>query len=174
MGEDSASSGAHPCSILVLEAWTMASSHRKATAWERLCARAWAGPVDRQLAGGTVPEASALHALRAFSPRHAGQSGSHSQMFFGRSWMMPPSRPIAVGPRAGATSAERSWCCRRVDGPDRSPRSPDPVSACGVAKVRALVHDGAGPLDHPAAGDALRRCVEDAIQAMDPQSRSHR
>ena len=40
---------------------------RKATIWERLCARAWAGPLDRQLASGTAPEASALHAIRAFA-----------------------------------------------------------------------------------------------------------
>ena len=47
-------------------------------------------------------------------------------------------------------------------------RSPEPVSARGVAKVRALVHDGAGPLYYPAAGNSLRRSVEDAIQALDP------
>jgi hypothetical protein len=141
---------------------------RKATAWERLLARTSAASLDRQLAAGTAPEASAIYALRALALVRPQQRQSLARTLRRildeaaqpayRLWprVLPSRQSILDAADILAILIDRLL-------------SPEPVSACGVAKVRALVHDGAGPLYYPADKYSLRLSAEDAVRAMKSQ-----
>jgi hypothetical protein len=45
--------------------------------------------------------------------------------------------------------------------------SPCPIPACGAAKVRLLLTDGAGPLYYAASGRELQAAIRDSIQTID-------
>jgi hypothetical protein len=108
---------------------------RRATAWERLLARALAASLDRQLAAGTAPEASPIHAVRALALVHPERRRSLARTLrrilddaarpecqFG-SRVVPPRRSILDAAGILTVLIDRL-------------NSPEPVSACGAARLR--------------------------------------
>ncbi len=141
---------------------------RKATAWERPLARVRAASLDRQLAAGTAPEASASLALRALAlvrpQQRQSLARSLQQVLDDANQRARRFGPRIVPPRRSILNASDILAILI----DRL-LSHEPASACGIAKVRALVHDGAGSLYYRATDDALRRSVEDAVQVLNSQ-----
>jgi hypothetical protein len=134
---------------------------------ERLFARLCAGSLDRRLATGTAPETSPLLAVRANAiVRPAARHGlaRNLQRILHRAAAPGSHRPVAL---SGST-------CRNVLNAadelrllvDRL-RSPCPVSAQGMAMVKVLLTDGAGPLYYPAHASELPASVHEAIKALD-------
>jgi hypothetical protein len=139
---------------------------RRVTALEWLVARVRADTLDQRLAAGVAPETGPLLALRARtlvrpvvrrgyarSLRHiVRDAASPCRRFPG--FLFPESRR-QVNDAADVLTALAGQL-----------ESACPVSACGVAKVKLLLTDGAGPLYYPAGEDELRVAVRAAAEAM--------
>jgi hypothetical protein len=135
-----------------------------------LIARWRAGELDRQLAAGASPDASALLAVRGrrlTSRRHrvrlaAGlaravhdaKGGSR-----GFSAAIPPDAREVVDARVVLATLERRL------------RAPEPVSARGVALLETLLTDGTSPLYRPPEPGALGSHLRAAAAALEPPSR---
>ena len=146
----------------------MASSHGRPRPGSGCAPAEGPGP-RRQMACGTPTESSALHAIRARALALVRPAERESLAFALRRILADAAKPTRrVGPRVVPPRLSILGAAGILAVLIDRLRSPEPVSARGVAKVRALVHDGAGPLYYPAAGNSLRRSVEDAIQALDP------
>jgi hypothetical protein len=147
---------------------------RRLRPWHRWLARGLAGRLDRQLAEGAQPEASALLAARAVFLTSAG---------FRRALATSLRRILA----ASAPSDVRWWpSAASVARPpqvqlrrDRIARSAaelaglagflaeqGPVPAQGVAMVSQLLADGGGPLYRAGNREDLNALIERASQAL--------
>jgi len=136
-----------------------------AHAWDRLLARWHAFRIDRDLAGGALPDATMERALRARTlvgmPTRRGLARSVRHM------LATSARPSTAGyppvpvcrDRVRACSAEFEELIRRL-------LAPWPVPAQGVAKARLLLTDGGGPLYRRASPDDLRSRVLEAADAL--------
>jgi hypothetical protein len=131
---------------------------------DRVRARVRAVALDRQLAAGTMPEANvalALHAARVYGPSQR--------------------RLLARTLTRIAESPEPASACRRVP-LDRAAverargeleavadllSAEGPVSVQGVARIRLLLADGAGPLYRAARPEQLRRELRAALAALE-------
>jgi hypothetical protein len=119
--------------------------------WLRLKARLAAGRLDEELASGASPESSpllAIHAERIVDPiactalagsvRRVVESADVVER--GRTRRLAASAQVPVSATAVAAAAEHLRALAdRLD-------EPGPLKARGVAEVRALLRDGAGPL----------------------------
>lgn len=131
---------------------------------DRILARLRATSLDHQLAAGTSPESSvqiALHAARLCRPEHR--------------------RRLAASLRAVAAAARGT---RRTRAPinRKSVRlamaeletlsewleSDEPIDVRGIALVRVLLGDGAGPLYHRTTPRLLQRELASVLVACDP------
>ena len=151
---------------------------RRLRPWHRLLARGLATRLDRQLADGARPEASAILAARAMFLTSAGYrralAASLRRMLAAS--VSPEARAAPVAARGrpasrarlmsrsagtGSPGRLRSW-----RGWPASSRAQGPVPAQGVAMVSQLLTDGGGPLYRAGSRDDLNAIIERAAQAL--------
>jgi hypothetical protein len=134
----------------------------------RVLARAGAWRLDQALAGGVCPDASATLSLRAH--RLIGPATRHALARELRDVIGRAQRPRASldnGVRLCAVEVLRSRdaigdLAARLEGWE-------PVDPAGVARVRLLLRDGAGPLYNESFPGGLRRALQGAIDALEPR-----
>ena len=146
--------------------------------WHQILARSQAARLDRALAAGTSPEASASLAARA---AQLTSTGFRRDLAVGLRRILvaaephdPPALPAAA--RALLDPARPSRLTLRTARISRSAPllaelasrllEPGPVPVRGVAMVAELLADGAGPLYHEAARDDLGALAERAATAL--------
>jgi hypothetical protein len=151
---------------------------RRVSPWHRLLARVLAASLDRQLASGARPEASAVLAARAMVLTSAGYrralAASLGRMLAAS--VTPGSRPLPVTTARSAGGAVHPYIPLRRDriagaaaelaGLADCLTARGPVPARGVALVSQLLADGGGPLYRAASRDDLTESVEQASQAL--------
>jgi hypothetical protein len=146
---------------------------RRLRPWHRVLARARAARLDRELAAGMSPEASATlaaRALRLTSPGFRRDLATSLQRI-----LAAAGDPPAL-PRSPATAARPPRIPPR---PERVRQSapllaalasrlaaPGPVPAQGVATLSQLLADGTGPLYHQASRNDLRALLDRAAHAL--------
>jgi hypothetical protein len=134
----------------------------------RVLARTGAWRLDQALAAGVCPDASATLSLRAH--RLIGPATRHALARELRDVIDRARRPRARldnGIRLCAVEVLRSRdaigdLADRLDGRE-------PVEPAGVARVRLLLRDGAGPLYNESFPGGLQRAVQVAIDALEPR-----
>ena len=152
---------------------------RRVSPWHRLLARVLAACLDRQLAGGARPEASAVLAARAMALTSAGYrralAASLRRMLAAS--VAPPSRPPSLTPARSAGAALHSsyiplhrdriaGSAAELAGLAECLTARGPVPARGVALVSQLLADGAGPLYRAGSREDLGDRIERAAQAL--------
>jgi hypothetical protein len=141
--------------------------------WHRLLARGLAPRLDRQLADGARPEASAILAARAMfltSARYrCGLAANLRRMLAAAAPVAPDARLSARVARQPHVPLQRD----RIAGSAPalaalagSLAAHGPVPAQGVAMVSQLLADGGGPLYRTACRDDLTALIERASQAL--------
>jgi hypothetical protein len=145
--------------------------------WHRLLARCQAGRLDRELAEGASPEASAALAARAMRltsmefrrglaaslRRIVVATGEPAQV---RSAAAPKSPGAVRPPRVPLRHARISRSARLLAELASRLAEPGPVPVQGVAMVTRLLSDGTGPLYREASRDDLGAVAERATQAL--------
>ena len=131
--------------MIVVEVGSVGLVEVRPGPWPRLKARLTADRLDRELASGAPPESSvllAVHAQRIVDPAACSTLASSVRKLVERTGRKRPALsaqvPIAT-PTVSAADADLRAVADRLD-------EPGPVRARGVAEVRALLRDGAGPL----------------------------
>ena len=146
---------------------------RRLRPWHRMLARSRAVRLDRELADGASPEASAALAARAMRLTsmefRRGLAASLQRMLAaagepaaGRSLLAAADRP----PRVPFRLARIRQSAPRLAALAGRLVEPGPVPARGVAVLSQLVADGAGPLYREASRDDLGAIIERAAQAL--------
>ena len=140
--------------------------------WQRVsCALVvwWrASWLDRELAAGTSPRASAVLGLRA---QRITRSRSRRRVADGLAraardaQSATPGFSAAVRPHCGEVVAARIVLSQL----ERRLRDPEPISARGVALLRTLLSDGTSPLYRPDERDALGSWLRAAAAALEPE-----
>ncbi len=156
---------------------------RRVWPWHRMVARSRAGRLDRELAAGTSPEASAILAARAAQLTSTGfrrdLAASLRRMLVAAgqpAWPVPTRQVPVQWPRSPYGAA----CPVRV--PLRASRvsrtapllaelagrllEPGPVPVRGVAMVNLLLTDGTGPLYREASRADLSTLAHRAAYAL--------
>ena len=130
---------------------------------------AWAGAwwLDQALADGTCPDESALLSLRAhrligLETRRA--LAGELRDAIGRA--RRPRHPLDNGARICA--AEVLHARHAIEALADRLEGWEPVEPAGVARVRLLLRDGAGPLYNEAYPGGLRGAVRAASEALEP------
>ena len=151
---------------------------RRLRPWHRGLARGLAVSLDRRLAEGARPEASALLAARAM---YLTSTGYRRVLAEGLRRILAASlsqeaRPRLALARASAGSARQPYvplCQDRIAGSAAELArlaccltEPGPVPARGVAMVSQLLTDGGGPLYRTGSQDDLNAVIERASQAL--------
>ncbi len=153
---------------------------RRLQPWDRLLARCQAGRLDRELAEGASPEASASIAARAARltsmefRRGLAASLQRIVLATGEAPRALPARPVAAPKAPGAAHPPRVPLRRARIRRSARPLAelaarlaePGPVPVRGVAMVTRLLSEGTGPLYHGASRDDLGVMVERAAQAL--------
>jgi hypothetical protein len=151
---------------------------RRLRSWHLILARGMAPRLDRELADGAAPEASALLAARAMvltSPRYRrGLATSLRRLLAAAA--DPRTRPRLLPASRSAGVARQPYVPMRRDEITRSAAGlaelagcladPEPVPARGVALVSQLLSDGGGPLYRTGSRDDLSTVIERASQAL--------
>lgn len=132
---------------------------------DRLLVRVRSSALDRQLAAGAAPEASvplALHASRLCEPaerrvlaRSLTRIVEAADEPMGHRLKAPVSRPAVQRARAELAAVAGRLVAS------------GPVDVHGVARVRALVADGTGPLYQSAPPEHLRHELAEVLAALD-------
>jgi hypothetical protein len=152
--------------LLLVSDFDKALIARDATPWERLLARICAARLDRELACGASPDASATLALRA---RALLRPQTQSQLAQQVARVLvdatgPPRRvmgsrvPVRRNSIQAAAGTFRKLADRLLD--------PGPLPVQGIAMVRNLLTDGAGPIYHPGHAGELPSALERALAAL--------
>jgi len=151
---------------------------RRLRPWHRVVARALGDRLDRRLADGARPEASAVLAARAVfltsaAYRRALAASLRRMLAASESLQTRPRLAIA---RSSAGAARQPHVALRSDriataaselaGLAGFLTGPGPVPARGVAMVSHLLADGGGPLYHAGSPDDLSDVIERASQAL--------
>ena len=139
----------------------------KRAGWrERVTARLRASRLDTELARGAAPTRAAL-ALRA---QDLGERRTRERL--GRSIrrilddaQTDPPRSIARVPTQRSEVLAAAW---ELDEIAKTLLTPGPVAASGVAQVRLLLTNGAGPLYSRDAPGGLRAAATRALDALQP------
>jgi hypothetical protein len=147
--------------------------------WHRMLARSQAARLDRELAGGASPEASATLAARAIRltsmdfRRGLAASLQRVLVAAGESAVLrshpatgPASLAVARPPRVPLRLARISQSAPGLADLVGHLVQPGPVPARGVAMLSQLVTDGAGPLYREASRDDLGAIVERAARTL--------
>ena len=143
--------------------------------WHRVLARSQAARLDRKLAGGASPEASADLAVRA--ARLTSTEFRRDLAASLRRILVAAGAPmLPVAAHAPLGAARRPHVPLRTTRISRSAPllaelasrllEPGPVPARGVAMVVKLLADGTGPLYREAARDDLADLAEQAARAL--------
>jgi hypothetical protein len=134
----------------------------------RLRARLHANRLDHELANGASPDSTVARALRAQALvrpevrlRLAGSIERLLAVPLRATGRPPVTSDPAFHRRVHAASDELNELIRYL-------RTPGPVPAQGVAKVRLLLTDGTGPLHRGSGG--LSHAVREAIAALEPNA----
>ena len=133
----------------------------------RLLAVWRAAELDRQLAAGAAPGASAELALRAHAltgPRSRRQIADGLLRARRSARDRVPGLTAAIRPDPDEVLAARVV----LSAIDRRLRSPEPVSARGLAMLRTLLTDGASPLYAPGQRGALGSHLRAVAAALEP------
>ena len=143
--------------------------------WHQILARSQAARLDRALAEGASPEASASLAARAAQLTSIGfrrdlaaglrrillAAEPHEPPALARA-LLSPARPSRLTLRTARISRSAPLLAEVAS----RLLEPGPVPVRGVALVAELLADGAGPLYHEAARDDLGALVEQAANAL--------
>ena len=139
--------------------------------WHRLLAHGRAARLDRELAGGASPEASASLAARAAQLTSteyrrdlaasvrwilfmAGEPAAHAPLHAAR----PLRVPLRTARISQSAPVLAELASRLLE--------PGPVPARGVAMVTQMLADGTGPLYRAGARDELTAVAARAVQAL--------
>jgi hypothetical protein len=139
---------------------------RAATIWERLQARVLGTSLDGRLAAGAAPETSAALEVRALNlvrATHRAMLANSIEKIIEAAIRPARSRGSRVVPPRWSVLLATDILAALVD----RLRATGPVPACGVAAVRIMLHDGAGPLYYPTDAGALRRAAQSALRLLD-------
>ncbi len=153
---------------------------RRLRPWHRLLARCRAGRLDRELAEGTSPEASASLAARAMRltsmefrsdlvatlQRIALATGEPARVLPARRGAASRSPGAAHPPRIPLRHARISRSARLLAELASRLAEPGPVPVRGVAMATLLLSDGTGPLYREACRDDLGVIIQRATQAL--------
>jgi hypothetical protein len=134
---------------------------------DRLTARLRPRRLDRALAGGTPPEASASLALRAQHLTEPDQRGSIAAALRRVIRDAQGRRHVAfarVMPSRARVRAAREELSRLAD----TLEDPGPVAAGGVAQALILLTDGTGPLYNPYSRTSLSAGAARAVAELRP------
>jgi hypothetical protein len=132
----------------------------------RLLARMRAAAIDRELAGGALPWCSQLHAARGVQltsiRSQKALAGSLERLL---AHAESPAAPLraAVPPCIEQVRAARS----QILSIGARLRSGAPADCRGIAKLRVLLSDGAGPCYLPIHPAALTLALDDVSQWLD-------
>ncbi len=151
---------------------------RRVSPWHQVLARVLAATLDRQLADGIRPEASAVLAARAMTLTSAGYrralAASLRRMLAAS--VAPHRRPLSLTAARSAGAALHPYVPLRRDriagsaaelaGLAECLAAPGPVPVRGVALVSQLLADGAGPLYRAAVREDLAELIEQASQVL--------
>ncbi|MBV9943362.1 MAG: hypothetical protein JO262_14660 [Solirubrobacterales bacterium] len=134
---------------------------------DRLVARLRRRPLDRALAGGTPPEASAALALRAQRltepDQRSSMAGSLRRVM--REAQEGPRPTLGrIMPSRARVKAAREELTRLAE----TLEDPGPVAAGGAAQAWILLTDGTGPLYNPASRITLRAGAARALRELRP------
>lgn len=146
---------------------------RRLRPWHRLLARSRAARLDRELADGASPEASASLAARAMRltstkfRRDLAMSLQRILAAAGEPSGVLQSYAVAAAPPRVPVRRERiSQSAPRLAALASRLVEPGPVPARGVAMVSQLLADGTGPLYHVASGEDLGAIIARAAHAL--------
>ena len=134
---------------------------------ERLAARLGATWLDAELARGVPPEARAALALRA---QALGETHTRKALARSLRHILDDARQGSQ-PRRGQIATLRTDVLTVADQVERIIErllEPGIVAARGLARVRMLLIDGAGPLYFRSANHDLGAAVADALAALEP------
>jgi hypothetical protein len=134
----------------------------------RVLARTRAWWLDQALANGVCPDASAILSLRAHRLIGLGTRralASELRDVIGRA--RRPRAPLDNGVRLCAGEVLRAR--EAIDDLADRLEGWEPVEPAGVARVRLLLRDGAGPLYNESFPGGLQRAVRVAIDALEPR-----
>lgn len=139
---------------------------RAATRYERALVRLRTGSLDRRLATGDPPESDPLLALRAVVLVRPDM-----RLRFAQSLQQVMHEVVEPGrrrwPILSAVARENiRYATDALVTLVEGLLSPSPVSACGVARVKILLTDGAGPLYYPGSLNELRCAVQAAVDGL--------
>lgn len=147
--------------------------------WHRLLARTQAARLDRELAGGVSPEASATLAARAIrltsmefrrglaaSLQRVLVAAGESTIVRSQPVTLHPSLAAARPPRVPLRLARISQSAPGLADLAGHLVQPGPVPVRGVAMLSQLLADGAGPLYREASRDDLGAVVEQAARTL--------
>jgi hypothetical protein len=151
---------------------------RRLRPWHRMLARGLAARLDRELADGARPEASAVLAARAMVltsiEYRRGLAASLRRILVAA--VSPETRPRLLPASRSAGAARQPHVPLRRDRIARSAgelaglagflAEQGPVPARGVAMVSHLLADGGGPLYRADSRDDLGAVIEQASQAL--------
>ena len=148
---------------------------RRVWPWQRMLACSRAGRLDRELAAGTSPEASAVLAARAARltstefRRDLAASLRRIVVAAGEPALPVAARSPLVAartPRVPLRSARISQSAPLLADLASRLLEPGPVPVAGVAMVTELLADGSGPLYRDAATDDLAALAARAAAAL--------
>jgi|ERR1700678_1524959 hypothetical protein len=162
---------------------------RRLRPWNRMTARLLEARLDRELVGGTSPEATpnlAARAIRLTSTKFRRDLAANLQRILaaaGLPAVAPRARtgagrvlPVAAHPSLGVARQPHVPVHRPQVGRSAPELrelvgqliQPGPVPVRGVAMVSQLLADGSGPLYRQAGRDDLTAIVDRAVQALTP------
>ena len=147
---------------------------RRLRPWHRWLARGLAARLDRELADGARPEASAILAARAMFLTSAGfrRALATSLRRILATAVSPDARPrpsaagVAYPPHVQLRRDQIARSASELAGLAGFLAGQGPVPAQGVAMVSQLLADGGGPLYRAGSRDDLNAIIERAAQAL--------
>jgi hypothetical protein len=159
--------------VIVVEVGSVGLVDVRPSPWSRLKARLTADRLDRELASGAPPKSSvllAVHAERIVDPAACSTLASSVRKLIERAGRkraaLSAQVPIST-PTVSAAAGDLRAVADRLD-------ESGPVRARGVAEVRVLLRDGAGPLyrsgrigilpSHDRGDPSLRERIDEALQ----------
>jgi hypothetical protein len=132
----------------------------------RLLARVLGVALDHQLASGVPPWRSPIHAARGVqltSPRRRGALARSLEQLIARAESPAPRVSSAIPPCVDQVRAARAQILLL----SAKLRSGSPADCRGVAKLRRLLSDGAGPCYLPTNPTALAYALDDVSRWLD-------
>jgi hypothetical protein len=157
----------YPCTVLLTGRRDALVVARQPRLSDRLAARLRARRLNRALAQGTPPEASAPLALRAqrlTEPEERSSIARELRRILREAHQPRHPEFARVLPSRGSVWAAREELRRLAD----TLEDPGPVAAAGVAQAWILLTDGTGPLYNPESRTTLLSGAARAVQELRP------